>query len=641
MEDTASSRLRAVYPVLGLAGLAIYGWVLYRTAWLSDDAYITLRTVDNFVHGYGLRWNVAERVQSYTHPLWMFLLSAVYMVTREEFVTTIFFSIFCATAAVAVMLFGEAKNRPLALACVAALIFSRAFVDYSTSGLENPLTHLLLACFVWVYFRERHTPGSLLLLSLIAFLAAFNRMDTILFYLPALAYAWFRVRSLHGLAVILAGAFPFVLWEVFCVIYYGFPFPNTAYAKLGTGIPSGELWMQGVYYFVHTLQRDPMTLAMVGAAIVVPLVLRWKESIPLILGLVLYLVYILKVGGDFMGGRFFTGPLFLAVLLLARLPVPERPKAGVIVAAAAVFLSILRPNAPPFTGPDFGTDRSGFKDAHGIGDERCFWFQNTCLWRRLQGEIMPQHAYADTGRGYRSVGRPVTKVHGSVGFRGFFAGPVAHIIDYYALADPLLARLPAKYAPAWRIGHFMREIPKGYVESRPSGPNHLADASLGQYLDHLDVITQGPIWTAERWRTIWHMNLGHYNGLIEKDRYRWPGLRHISSSEIPEDTKPDGKPTVVPDAGLEVDFGERWHENEITLGLDRKTQYRVVWMDGEDEIFKADVIPPSKGTNAVVEHTVGVDEGAAKQGYTSIRLKPYRGKQRHVLAYLRAGPRKQ
>ena len=59
------------------------------SAWIQDDAFITLRTVDNFVEGYGLRWNPAERVQSYTHPLWMFLLSGLYFFTREAYFTTL------------------------------------------------------------------------------------------------------------------------------------------------------------------------------------------------------------------------------------------------------------------------------------------------------------------------------------------------------------------------------------------------------------------------------------------------------------------------------------------------------------------------------------------------------------------------
>ena len=57
--------------------LITYLVLVVSNAWLSDDAYITFRTVDNVVNGYGLTWNVVERVQAYTHPLWMLLLSAV------------------------------------------------------------------------------------------------------------------------------------------------------------------------------------------------------------------------------------------------------------------------------------------------------------------------------------------------------------------------------------------------------------------------------------------------------------------------------------------------------------------------------------------------------------------------------------
>jgi hypothetical protein len=53
----------------------LYVLAFIRNAWICDDAYITFRTVDNFIQGYGLRWNIQERVQTYTHPLWMFLLS--------------------------------------------------------------------------------------------------------------------------------------------------------------------------------------------------------------------------------------------------------------------------------------------------------------------------------------------------------------------------------------------------------------------------------------------------------------------------------------------------------------------------------------------------------------------------------------
>src|SRR5690349_17717566 len=69
--------------------MAAYAVLVLRTAWVGDDAFISLRTVDNFLHGYGLRWNVAERVQSFTHPLWFVLLVVANALVRDPFYATL------------------------------------------------------------------------------------------------------------------------------------------------------------------------------------------------------------------------------------------------------------------------------------------------------------------------------------------------------------------------------------------------------------------------------------------------------------------------------------------------------------------------------------------------------------------------
>src|SRR4051812_6970304 len=137
----------------GAALSALFLWAIVRYAWVAEDAYITLRTVDNFVHGHGLRWNVAERVQAYTHPLWMLVVAAVYAVTREDFVTLI---ATCAAISVAAFALVQrlAATTLQAIGCGALLILSPAFVDFSTSGLENALTHLLLAAFAFVLLES-------------------------------------------------------------------------------------------------------------------------------------------------------------------------------------------------------------------------------------------------------------------------------------------------------------------------------------------------------------------------------------------------------------------------------------------------------------------------------------------------------
>ena len=57
------------------------------------DSYITFRVVDNAAAGLGLTWNPAERVQGYTHPLWLLVLLAGRLVTGELYYTTIALSI--------------------------------------------------------------------------------------------------------------------------------------------------------------------------------------------------------------------------------------------------------------------------------------------------------------------------------------------------------------------------------------------------------------------------------------------------------------------------------------------------------------------------------------------------------------------
>lgn len=66
---------------------------LLRTAWISDDAAITLRTVLNFTHDFGTTFNIDERVQAYTHPLWFLVISAITLLVENVFAADFIISI--------------------------------------------------------------------------------------------------------------------------------------------------------------------------------------------------------------------------------------------------------------------------------------------------------------------------------------------------------------------------------------------------------------------------------------------------------------------------------------------------------------------------------------------------------------------
>ena len=175
--------------------LGLFLLLIVRTAWMSDDAFFTFRTISNFAAGHGLVWNVGERVQIYTHPLWMFVLAAAVFFTHEFFYTGLAVSILVSIAAAVVFARWIASTPMVAVLGIATLIVSKAYLDYSTSGLENPLSHLLLVVYLAVYFGARGSRWRVLTLFFIAALAAVNRLDLFLIYLPSLLYVLWKERS--------------------------------------------------------------------------------------------------------------------------------------------------------------------------------------------------------------------------------------------------------------------------------------------------------------------------------------------------------------------------------------------------------------------------------------------------------------
>ena len=88
-----------------------------------------------------------------------------------------------------------------------------------------------------------------------------NRFDTGLLVLPALGRGDLAGRVARGASCrSTVGMLPLAAWEVFSVVYYGFPFPNTAYSKLKTGVPAPEIHYQGFLYLLDSIANDPLTL---------------------------------------------------------------------------------------------------------------------------------------------------------------------------------------------------------------------------------------------------------------------------------------------------------------------------------------------------------------------------------------------
>ncbi len=528
-----------MWPRLAVACvLGLYSLEMVRTAWITDDAAITIRTVLNFINGYGARFNIDERVQAYTHPLWFLVVSAASVLTHNVFTATFLLSGACSLAAMYLLLRSATTLTDGVIGAV-ALLLSKAYIDFSTSGLENPLSHLVVLATVLAAFRavERDEQQWLTLSMSGAAAAYLTRPDLVLLVLPPVIFAVARRRPPIRvvLRVVAIAAIPVVAWTAVATYYYGFPFPNPAYAKLGPGIPLNERVVQGGYYLLRSVTTDPMTPFIIGLG----LVAGFRSSgisAAITVGLLLYLVYVVSIGGDFMEGRFLTAPSLLGALLLAKV---QYGRWGRIVLAVCIAgLGVIEAPKTILSGRDYVA-----KDLwHGIADERGVYFSDYGWLNDDDGVFGAPNWTADAGPHCARVRC------GGLGWASLTAGPSIHFIDFCALADPLLARLPAKEDPEWRIGHFMRQLPTNYKESVETDTNLLSDPATRDYYGSIRLITRGPLADVRRLREMVRMNFGMVplpDGAIYRSQAPIPPSSRVTgSTEASQDLSANGCPVA-------------------------------------------------------------------------------------------------
>jgi arabinofuranosyltransferase len=579
---------------------------------VGDDAYITFRTVDNFVNGYGLTWNTDERVQTYTHPLWMFYLTAVYSFTHEIFFTSIIASIVVSVIALLFFSFKTSRTFPGAFIGLVLLLLSKAFVDYTSSGLENPLTYLILVLFFYVYFKYRPRPLVLFFLSLLACLNFLNRMDTILIYLPPLIFAYISSKKwFSGVLALCLGFIPAVAWLGFSLVYYGFIFPNTAYAKLNTGIEGTALIKQGISYLENSLKLDPVTIPIILTGIFGYSFTREKSTIPVSAGIILYILYTIKIGGDFMSGRFLTAPLLCAVIIISQTPYKNLKLIWAPCLCLALVLGLTNPYCPVYSDKSYVNKTI---DEYGIADERGFYFPVCGMLNADKEDYIPKVGWADDGLMLRWYG-PSIHVDGYMGLMGFCAGPEVHLVDFHALTDPLLARMHIPNPDFWRIGHFYRIVPAGYIETIINGKDCFADKNLGQYYEKLSIIIRGDIFDPERLKEIWNFNTGKYDYLLSKYNR---SLVHLDSKK-----------------GVEIDLDKEYHAGEMEVSLDNNDSYNLYFMQNYclqgKLILQANLIPGG----GLCVYNITLPEEVSERGYNKICLVPIEGDGSYSIGHLK------
>jgi hypothetical protein len=429
--------------------------------WLSDDAFISFRYARNLVDGKGLVFNAEERTEGYTNFLWTLFIAA----GKFAGIAPEHFSIFggiLSFALLLILLFKSSREIasdyghsgvmiPFAVCAAAAHLHLRIF---ATSGLETSMYTLLVTATIASAIRSQSSK-QWLWTGLLGTFSALVRPDGLLFYGLA-ACSCFLPNNLNRsnlrnfFSVTLPGFLILIPYAIWKYSYYGNLLPNTWYAK--SDLPNA--WSQGFFYLrIYFLSYWPLF-----AGWIVLLILaftstgknaRWNSFRAVVLSAVscsFYLVYVARVGGDFMFGRFclpVTPLLFLGLELgLHRIPNPTGRLTLSVLLIAAIFWA---------TFPIWLTTPG--RDERGIVEESLIYPPKIVDEAKEIGECLKRMT---AGTDTRVV------VYGTQVMAGYYSEFPFLIEGEGGLTDYRLARMPVRRA---KIGH-SKIAPWEYLQQR-------------------------------------------------------------------------------------------------------------------------------------------------------------------------------
>lgn len=496
---------------LALTAFALSAW----QAWVCDDAYITFRVADNVVNGFGLRFNVDERVQAFTNVLWLWLLLPLKWLWRDQlqFVSAVLVLSLLLSAVAIGCLMMLARTPGARMLVGTTLLASKTFVDFATSGLETPLTVCLLAALMVVAVRASTRVDRTANTFLLAAALLLDRLDLMVLIAPYVVHVAICAGRNQGWRatgrqLVLAGL-PLVLWFGFATIYYGTPLPNTFYAKVGV-VDQRAIVIQGLYYLFNAVRWDPAMVATIACGMIV----GWRrggDQRALAIGIASHVSYVIWVGGDFMSGRFLL-PAFVISLGLCALAAANwsGSRIGLPLAVAAMCAILPRSPIVELLWPTAASDYADIYSPGHLSDERV-QFQGALSWRALVRYRRDDQPYRTAdGQAFAAAsadGLPVIGAASSIGWIGYEAGPNVHLIDPLGLSDAFLARLQTA-TRTFSPGHNARDLPFGYMAAVGCDAPDRIDSRLAPALRQVDIMVRGPLFAADRLLNIPAFSLG-------------------------------------------------------------------------------------------------------------------------------------
>jgi hypothetical protein len=243
-----------------------------------DDAYICFRYARNFAHGYGLVYNIDERVEGYSNFLWTLIIGILIKLGLDPLLSAKVLGILLNSINVYLTYFlfkkctitqGIIENNITHNSIISAFLVATypPFIVSSIHGLETSLFTFFLLVSTIFFVKSILTPYFQLLTSISLSFLCLTRHDGILFFFFSCIYYLIqnsiikeekeKEKVRHSFKTIFSFILPFVLiygsYYILRSIYYSDIFPNTFYAKSGGTFSLAIRGLQYISWFLKTL----------------------------------------------------------------------------------------------------------------------------------------------------------------------------------------------------------------------------------------------------------------------------------------------------------------------------------------------------------------------------------------------------
>lgn len=315
-----NARFRIVWTAV-FVGLLLLAW---HNRFIQDDAFISFRYARNLVEGNGLVWNPGERVEGYTNFLWTVMIAGGIKLGVDPVIFSEILGLICfaLTLTFTYKLARPVLSRDWALLTMLLLGTNYSFSAYATGGLETQSQALIFTATMYLLFGimtgERRY-STMAALSLLLSTALLIRLDSAILVVVVMPVALFyllkekdrmQVKVAKELVLVIPLVVIISIWFAWKLSYYGDILPNTYYAKAGAGVDP-MMGLRYVYGFFTEYWLAPfMLLGAIGVCSK-----RNAEVVVIMALVVLWLFYIVKVGGDFMEFRALI-PILPFVMLM-------------------------------------------------------------------------------------------------------------------------------------------------------------------------------------------------------------------------------------------------------------------------------------------------------------------------------------